>query len=89
MDLTVGPDGYLYYLSRGGSSVVRVNYTPSTRCDLTGDSTTNVGDVVRLVNVILGLATGTGTEDLNGDSVVNVVDVQWMVLVALGAACPV
>lgn len=87
VDLTTGPDGYLYYLARGAGAVVRVEFASSSRCDLTFDGATNVVDVQRLINVVLG-APGAGTEDLNRDSAVNVVDVQLLINTVLGGTCP-
>lgn len=88
VDLTMGPDGYLYYLARGAGAVFRTGFTASSRCDLNFDGSTNVIDVQRMVNVILG-APGAGTEDLNGDTSINVVDLQLLVNTALGSACPI
>lgn len=89
VDLTVGPDGYLYYLARGSGSVFRVGFTAASRCDLTLDGATNVLDVQRMVNVVLG-APGAGGEDLNRDAVVNVLDLQVLVGAVLGSsACPI
>ena len=87
VDLAVGPDGYLYYLARGGGSVVRVVFTPSSPCDLTFDGSVNVVDVQRLVLVVLGVASSAGTEDFNGDSTINVADVQRLVNTVLGGSC--
>lgn len=88
VDLTVGPDGFLYYLARGGGGVVyRVSFTASSPCDLTFDGTVNVVDVQRLVAILLGTVTGTGDEDLNNDSLINVADLQWLVNTALGGSC--
>ena len=87
VDLTVGPDGYLYYLAYGGGAVSRVGFTPSTPCDLTYDGSVNVVDVQHIVLVVLGLQQSAGTEDLNGDTLINVVDVQRLVNAALGGAC--
>lgn len=87
VDLTTGPDGNLYYLARGAGAVFRVEFTASSRCDLTFDGATNVVDVQRLVNVALGAPSG-GTEDLNRDSSINVVDVQLLINTVLGGTCP-
>jgi glucose/arabinose dehydrogenase len=87
VDLTIGPDGNLYYLARGAGSVFRVTFTASSPCDLTFDGSVDVVDVQRLVLVVLGAAPSAGTEDLNGDSAINVVDVQRLVNTALGGSC--
>jgi glucose/arabinose dehydrogenase len=88
VDLTVGPDGYLYYLARGGGGTVsRVAFTASSPCDLSFDGAVDVVDVQRLVLVILGTLPSAGSEDLNGDSLINVVDVQRLVNTALGGSC--
>jgi glucose/arabinose dehydrogenase len=88
VDLTVGPDGYLYYLARGGGGTVyRISFTASSPCDLTFDGSVNVVDIQRLVLVVLGVASGAGSEDLNGDTLVNVADVQRLVNTALGGSC--
>jgi glucose/arabinose dehydrogenase len=89
VDVAIGPDGYLYYLARGGGGAVfRVAFTPANRCDLNFDSAVNVLDVQQLALVVLGLAPAAGTENLNGDGAVNIVDLQLLVNVALGGACP-
>jgi glucose/arabinose dehydrogenase len=88
VDLTIGPDGNLYYLARGGGGVVyRVSFSASSRCDVNFDGATNVVDVQRVVNVILG-APAAGNEDLNRDGSVTVVDLQMLVNTVLGAPCP-
>jgi glucose/arabinose dehydrogenase len=87
VDLTVGPDGNLYYLARGSGAVFKAGFTASSRCDLTFDGATNVVDVLRIVNVVLG-APSAGTEDLNRDSSINVLDVQLLVNAALSGTCP-
>lgn len=88
VDLTVGQDGQLYYLSRSGGGVVyRVNFTPASRCDMNFDGSTNVVDVQRMVNVLLG-SPAAGNEDLNRDGTVTVVDLQTLVNTVLGAPCP-
>nr|WP_294692956.1 PQQ-dependent sugar dehydrogenase [uncultured Friedmanniella sp.] len=49
VDLKVGPDGNLYYLSRGTSSVIRVNYTASLAPTIDthpADQTVSAGDPV-------------------------------------------
>jgi glucose/arabinose dehydrogenase len=88
VDLTIGPDGNLYYLARGGGGAVyRVSFSASSRCDVNFDGATNVVDVQRVVNVILG-APAAGSEDLNRDGSVTVVDLQMLVNTVLGAPCP-
>lgn len=88
VDLTVGPDGYLYYLARGGGGAVfRVAFTANSPCDLSFDGSVDVVDVQRLVLVILGSLPSAGTEDVNGDSSVNVADVQRLVNTVLGGSC--
>jgi glucose/arabinose dehydrogenase len=87
VDLALGPDGYLYYLARGGGTVMRVGFTPNSPCDLTFDGSVNVVDVQRLVLVVLGIALSAGSEDFNGDSLINVVDVQRLVNTVLGSPC--
>jgi hypothetical protein len=54
-------------------------------CDINGDGSTNVVDVQREVNQVLGLAACTA--DINSDDICNVVDVQLVVVAALGGPC--
>ena len=65
----------------------KAGFTPSSRCDLSFDGLTNVLDIQRMVNVVLG-APSAGTEDLNRDSSINVLDVQLLVNTVLGGTCP-
>jgi hypothetical protein len=58
--------------------VFRVGFTAASQCDINFDGATNVLDVQRMVNVVLG-ATSAGNEDLNHDTSVNVLDVQALV----------
>lgn len=64
--------------------------TGTSRCDLSGDGTTNVLDLQRLINAILGTQPlGAGAGDLNGDGRVDVLDLQILGNVILGLrSCP-
>jgi hypothetical protein len=58
-------------------------------CDTNSDSVTNVLDLQRLVNVILGTVSTSAAYDLNGDSSVSVLDLQLLSNVVLGLrSCP-
>ena len=59
-------------------------------CDVNGDAAVNVVDVQMLVNLVLGVVTGTpGQGDVNRDGRVDVVDVQALVNAVLGVGgCP-
>jgi len=59
-------------------------------CDLNKDSDVNVADVQNMVNLILGLTSGTpGVGDLNHDGLVNISDLQVLVNTVIGAGtCP-
>lgn len=60
-------------------------------CDLNGDALVNIVDLQRVVNLILGTATGPpGQGDLNHDGRVDVLDLQALVNTVLGVSpCPV
>ncbi len=53
-------------------------------CDLNGDSGVNALDLQRMVNIILGLASGSASFDLNSDGKVDVLDLQILNNVVLG-----
>jgi hypothetical protein len=61
----------------------------SHTCDLNGDSSVNVLDVQRMINIILGTASSSSSYDLNGDGNVDVLDLQIITNVVLGLrSCP-
>ena len=57
---------------------------------MNGDSRTDIIDLQNLVNLILGITSGTpGLGDLNHDGSVNILDLQALVNVILGiSSCP-
>jgi hypothetical protein len=58
-------------------------------CDLNGDSSINVLDLQRMVNIVLGLASQSSSYDLNKDGKVDVLDLQILNNVVLGLrSCP-
>jgi len=63
---------------------------PRSRCDFNGDALTNALDLQRMVNLILGVATGPpGFGDLNRDGRLDNGDLQLLIKTAHGtAACP-
>src|SRR5262249_43985762 len=89
VDLKVGPDGSLYYLSITQGKVFKIQYgsgaPPTSACDVNGDNATNVVDVQLSVNQALGI--GGCTADINKDGLCNVIDVQRIVNAALGGQC--
>ena len=61
----------------------------SVTCDLNGDSSINVLDMQRMVNIVLGLASQSSRYDLNRDGFVDVLDLQILNNVVLGLrSCP-
>jgi hypothetical protein len=70
------------------TATFRVAITTAGRCDINGDNAIHVGDIQRLVNVLLGAA-AAGNEDLNRDGVVNTSDLQVLINVVIGVgSCP-
>lgn len=54
--------------------------TPSTAGDINGDGSTNIGDVLNLVNIVIGKSQDTnGRADVNEDGSVNIADVTNLV----------
>jgi len=47
--------------------------------DINNDSITNVVDIVKLVNIILGIESATDNADLNYDNIINVVDIVQLI----------
>lgn len=63
---------------------------PRSRCDLNGDSSVDVLDLQRMVNVLLGVTAGPpGFGDLDHNGSVDVADIQTLINTILGSAgCP-
>ena len=58
-------------------------------CDMNSDTTINILDLQKLVNVILGLTGSSDAFDLNGDGTINVLELQTLSNVVLGLrSCP-
>jgi hypothetical protein len=74
----------------GFSNEVSTTITGSgVTCDLNIDSSINVLDLQRMVNIVLGLASQSSTYDLNKDGKVDVLDLQILNNVVLGLrSCP-
>jgi hypothetical protein len=53
-------------------------------CDLNGDGNINAIDLQRMVNIILGIASSSGSYDLNIDGKLDVLDLQILNNVVLG-----
>jgi hypothetical protein len=61
----------------------------SVTCDLNSDSSINVLDLQRMVNIVLGLASQSSSYDLNKDGKVDVLDLQILNNVVIGLrSCP-
>lgn len=57
----------------------------SVACNVTGDTTTTIADLQRIINEALGAP--PATHDLNNDGVVNVVDIQIVIEALFGLGC--
>jgi hypothetical protein len=58
-------------------------------CDINSDTSVNVLDLQRLINVILGSGASSGAFDLNEDGSINVLELQILCNVVLGLrSCP-
>lgn len=62
---------------------------PSSRCDVNGDTLTNILDLSALANMVMGKTAVNLMYDLNQDGVINILDMQILSNVILGKRiCP-
>lgn len=85
VDVLVGHDGSLYYLSRGGGSVVRVRWNQHLEGDVNNDGTVNGADVFYLVQHFFGGGPGpVQGGDVDGNGSVTTGDLTYLVSYVYG-----
>jgi hypothetical protein len=58
-------------------------------CDMNNDTSVNILDLQKLINIILGLSSPSDAFDLNGDGTINILELQTLSNVVLGLrSCP-
>jgi glucose/arabinose dehydrogenase len=79
VDLLVGQDGSLYYLSHNGS-VVRVRWDAVLKGDVNGDGATTTADVFYLINYLYGGGPApVQGGDVDGNAVINPADLTYLI----------
>lgn len=85
VDLLVGHDGSLYYLSRGLDGVGRIRWDDHLEGDVNGDGATNSADVFYLINYFhAGGPAPVQRGDVNGDGQLTAADLTYLISYLLG-----
>jgi glucose/arabinose dehydrogenase len=85
VDLLVGHDGSLYYLTRGSGAVRRVRWTAHLEGDVNGDSSTTMADAFYLINYFHGSGPApVQGGDVDGNGVLNAADLTYLIQYLLG-----
>lgn len=84
VDLLVGHDGSLYYLSRGGI-LGKVRWNNSLKGDVNNDGTTDAADVFYLINRLFGGGPApVQGGDVNGDGQITTADLNYLTAFVYG-----
>ena len=89
MGLNVSPDGDIWYVCTNANQLYQITADHLLSGDLTGDGLLNISDVIRMVNIILGIITDPSEQeleagDINADTFIDVFDVVLLVDLILG-----
>jgi glucose/arabinose dehydrogenase len=85
VDIAIGDDGSLYYLTRGSNAVRRVRWTQHLEGDVNGDSATTMADAFYLINHLHGGGPApVQGGDVDNNGVLNAADLTYLIAYLLG-----